>query len=67
MKGVEVIRAIQTTLKLLAIFVLGYLLFSLEAPDRGGAGMWFLLVVICLSIYFLSQITRKIRNQNRGG
>lgn len=67
MKGVEVIRAIQTTLKLLAIFVLGYLLFSLEDPTRGGMGMWFLLIVICFTIYFLSKITRNIRNQSRGG
>ncbi|MBM0067597.1 hypothetical protein [Alkalicoccobacillus gibsonii] len=67
MKGIEVIRAIQTTLNLLAIFVLGYLLFSLDDPDRGGTGMWFLLVVICLSIYFLSQITKKAQKQGRRG
>lgn len=65
MKGIEVILAIQTTLKLLAIFLLGYLLFSLDDQTRGGTGMWFLLVVLCISIYFLSQMTKKVQNQDR--
>ncbi|MCM2676987.1 hypothetical protein [Alkalicoccobacillus plakortidis] len=60
MRGTEIIRAIQSTLMLLTGFVIIYVLIHLNDPNRAGTGMWFLLIVMGLSIYFLAHFQKKM-------